>query len=126
MVEEKKEKRKITIRQDDFSLGELVELEDMTGKTMDQLFKTVFVTDDEGRRVPDPDDPKGRPLTITRVPMKAMAALLLIVDRRDNPALTMEDVLTYKFGDIDLGVEDEEDADPLESDDSSTKDDASD
>jgi hypothetical protein len=104
------EKAKVSMNMDGLTFGELEEFEDVTGLIMSDAVKTVEVRDKDGRRVADPDDPKGRPLTETKMGVKAMMGLVYIALKRDNPEITWEQVRSMKLSDVDfeLMADDEE------------------
>lgn len=101
------EKKKVSVSMDDLTFGELEEFENVTGMIMSEAVKTVEVRDKDGRRVPDPDDPKGRPLTETKMGVKAMMGLVFLALRRDDPTITWEQVRSMKLSDIDFELTEE-------------------
>lgn len=98
-------KETINIDIENYTLGEMETLEDITGLPMSELFKEEFVLDANGRKVPDPDDEKGRPLKEVRVSMKSMIALVYITRKRENPEYTLEDARNIRLSDLDIVVE---------------------
>lgn len=110
-------KQKVSINMDDLTFGELEVFEDVTGMVMSDAIKTDFVRDAKGNKVADPDDPKGRPLTETKMGVKAMMGMVFLSMRRDDPELTWEQVRQMKLSDIDfevVGNDDEEGKDEEE------------
>jgi len=106
---EKPTKHKVTMNMDDMTFGELEDFETVTGLVMSEAVKTVVVTDPKtGRVIPDPEDPKGRPLKETRMSVKAMMGMVFISMRRDNPEITFDDVKKIKISDVDLEVVEED------------------
>lgn len=97
-------KKKISINMDDLTFGELEVFEDVTGLVMSDAIKTEFVRDAKGNKIPDPDDPKGRPLQETKMGVKAMMGMVFLSLRRDNPEITWEQVRQMKLSDIDFEV----------------------
>lgn len=97
-------KQKISINMDDLTFGELEVFEDITGMVMSDAIKTEFVRDSKGNKIPDPDDPKGRPLQETKMGVKAMMGMVFLSLRRDNPEITWESVRQMKLADIDFEV----------------------
>jgi hypothetical protein len=111
-----KPKTKITVSMDDMTFGEMELFEDVTGLVMTEAIRTVIVTDPKtGRALPDPEDPKGRPLKETRMSVKAMMGMVFVAMHRDNADLTFSDIRNMKMSDIDLEM--------TEADDSEGKDD---
>lgn len=98
------EKKKIQMNMDDLTFGELEVFEDITGLVMSDAIKTVEVRDSKGNRVPDPDDPKGRPLTETKMGVKAMMGMVYLSLRRDNPEITWDEVREMKLSEIDFDL----------------------
>lgn len=114
------EKKKISINMDDLTFGELEVFEDVTGMVMSDAIKTEFVRNKDGSKVADPDDPKGRPLTETKMGVKAMMGMVFLSMRRENPDLTWQDVREMKLSDIDFELtenEEEGKEEPSNSDD---------
>lgn len=98
-------KTKVSMNMDDLTFGELETFEDVTGLVMSEAVKTVIVTDPKtGRALPDPEDPKGRPLKETRMSVKAMMGMVYISLLRTNPNITFEDVKKLKLSDVELEV----------------------
>jgi hypothetical protein len=100
---------KISINMDDLTFGELEQFEEVTGLVMSDAVKTEYVRDKDGRMVADPDDPKGRPLTETKMGVKAMMGMVFLSLRRDNPDITWEQVRQMKLSDIDFEVVENDD-----------------
>jgi hypothetical protein len=100
---------KISINMDDLTFGELEQFEEVTGLVMSDAVKTEYVRDKDGRMVADPDDPKGRPLTETKMGVKAMMGMVFLSLRRDNPDITWEQVRQMKISDIDFEVVENDD-----------------
>lgn len=96
------DKKKIAVNMDELTFGELEIFEDVTGLVMSEAIKTVEVRDSKGHKVPDPDDPKGRPLTETKMSVKAMMGMVYLALRRENPDVTFESVRGMKLSDIDF------------------------
>lgn len=103
------DKTKISMNMDDLTFGELETFEDVTGMVMSDAVKTEFVRDGNGRKVADPDDPKGRPLTETKMGVKAMMGLVFLSLRRDDPEVTWEQVRGMKLSDIDFELQEVDD-----------------
>jgi len=104
------EKKKISMNMDELTFGEMEMFEDVTGLIMSDAIKTDIVRDAAGRPVPDPDDPKGRPLKETKMGVKAMMGMVFISMHRDDSSVTFDDVRKIKLSDVDLELsEDDED-----------------
>lgn len=108
------DKKKISMNMDELTFGELEMFEDITGLTMSEAIKTVEVRDKDGRKVADPDDPKGRPLVETRMSVKAMMGLVYISLHKDNPEITWSEVKGMKLSDIDFELTEEVDSEGKE------------
>jgi hypothetical protein len=102
-------KQKIAINMDDLTFGELEVFEDVTGMVMSDAIKTEFVRDSKGNKVADPDDPKGRPLTETKMGVKAMMGMIFLSMRREQPDLTWQQVREMKLSDIDFELTENDD-----------------
>lgn len=96
------DKKKISVNMDELTFGELELFEDVTGLVMSEAVKTDFVRDKQGNKIPDPDDPKGRPLQETRMSVKAMMGMVYLALRRENPEVTFGEVRQLKLSDIDF------------------------
>jgi hypothetical protein len=96
------DKKKVSVNMDELTFGELEEFEDVTGMVMSDAVRTEFVRDKNGNKVPDPDDPKGRPLQETKMGVKAMMGLVFLALRRDDPSITWEKVKGMKLSDIEF------------------------
>jgi hypothetical protein len=98
------EKLKVTLNMDDLTFGEMEDFEIATGLVMSDAVKTVNVLDANGRPVPDPDDPKGRPLKESKMTAKAMMGMIFLGLRKDNPDLTFADVRKLKLSEVDFDM----------------------
>src|ERR1700752_4678742 len=103
------DKKKISVNMDDLTFGELEIFEEVTGLVMSDAIKTEYVRDKQGNRVPDPDDPKGRPLTETKMGVKAMMGMVFLSMRRDEPTLTWADIQQMKLSDVDFELTENDD-----------------
>ena len=109
------EKLKITLDMDEMTFGEMEDFEQVTGLVMSDAVKVETVRDPKtGMPLPDPDDPKGRPLKESKMSARAMMGLVYIALRRDNPEVTFEDVRKLRLSDVDFdmteGVEGKEES----------------
>lgn len=96
---------KVSMNMDDLTFGELELFEDVTGLVMSDAVKTEIVRDKNGNKVADPDDPKGRPLTETKMGVKAMMGMVFLSMRRSDPSITWEQIRQMKLSDVDLQLE---------------------
>jgi hypothetical protein len=97
------EKLKISMNMDDLTFGDLEEFENVTGLVMSDAVKTEIVRDPKtGMPVADPDDPKGRPLTETKMSAKAMLGLVYLSMKHDDPNTTLDSVRNIKLSDVDM------------------------
>ena len=107
------EKTKLRLSVDDLTLGDMEEFETATGRDIMDVLKPQPVIDEStGRPVPDPDDPKGRPLMAARVTSKAFVGLVYLALKRDNPSLTIAEVKAMRLSDIDFDIDQGTEADP--------------
>jgi hypothetical protein len=98
-------KKKVSMNMDDLTFGELELFEDVTGLAMSEAVKTVVVVDPKtGRAMPDPEDPKGRPLKETRMSVKAMMGMVYLSMIREDPTVTFADVKKIKVSEIEMEV----------------------
>lgn len=99
------EKQKITLNMDDLTFGEMEDFEEVTGLVMSDAVRSEIVRDPKtGRAVPDPDDPKGRPLKESKMSARAMIGLVFVALRRDNPDITFDEVKRMKMSDVDFDM----------------------
>lgn len=103
------DKKKIAVNMDELTFGELEIFEEVTGLVMSEAIKTEFVRDNKGNKVADPDDPKGRALTETKMSVKAMMGMVFLSLRRDDPDLTFDRVRQMKLSDIDFELTETDD-----------------
>ena len=105
--EVKPDKLKISMNMDDLTFGDLELFEDVTGLVMSDAVRTEIVRDKTGRAVPDPDDPKGRPLKETKMSAKAMMGMVYLSLLREDPDTTFESVRKLKLSDVELELSEE-------------------
>lgn len=82
------EKIALNIDPDELTIGDLEDFEDVVGKSVDEVIRPVPVLDVDGNRK---FDSKGRPEMTTKVPAKALRALVWIIRRKAEPEFTFED-----------------------------------
>lgn len=100
-----KPKQKVSMNMDDLTFGELETFEDVTGLAMSEAVKTVVVVDPKtGLAVPDPEDPRGRPLKETRMSVKAMMGMVYISMLRENPDITFAEIKKIKLSEIEMDL----------------------
>lgn len=98
-------KKKVSMNMDELTFGELEVFEDVTGLVMSEAVKIVTVIDSKtGMPVPDPEDPKGRPLKETRMSVKAMMGMVYISMLRDDPTVQFADIKKMRLSDIEMEV----------------------
>jgi small nuclear ribonucleoprotein (snRNP)-like protein len=105
------EKVKVKLNMDDLTFGELEEFERVTGLVMSDAVRTDIVRDKEGRPIPDPDDPRGRPLKETKMSARALMGMVYLGLLKENPDTTFEDVRKIKLSDVELDIEEDVDDD---------------
>jgi hypothetical protein len=91
------------------TLGDMEDFEDVTGKDLFVVFEEQIVRDADGRPVPDPDDPKGRPLKQVQASMRDIITLAWIMWRKDEPELTRDDVRNMSVDEWSLVMKEEPD-----------------
>ena len=102
------EKRKVSINMDDLTFGELELFEDVTGLVMSDAVRQEIVRDRRtGMPIPDPDDPKGRPLKEVKMSAVAMMGMVFLALRREDPNVTLDTVRSMRMSDLDFSIEDE-------------------
>lgn len=99
----------INMNTDAMSFEELEIFEDIAKVPVSDAFKTTVVRNDEGHPVPDPDDPKGRPLTEVHVSARALKAMVFVNLRRQDPDITLEQVNKITLNEIDFFSEGDDD-----------------
>lgn len=109
-------KEKLSLNIDDMTLGDMDDFERATGMLISEAFKESFVLDENGRKVPDPDDPKGRPLKQVEMPTRALIGMIWIAKRKEQAGLTIEDVRSYRLSEFELDLETPTDASDEETD----------
>lgn len=104
------EKVKVSLDMDTLTFEELEEFEDRTGMVMSDAIRTVIVRDKDNRPIPDPDDPKGRPLKEVKMSARAMRCLVYLTMKRENPELQYADTLKMTMNDVDFDVMERDDS----------------
>lgn len=108
------EKKKISINMDELTFGEMEEFEEVTGLIMSDAIKTEIVRDPKtGMAIPDPDDPRHRPLKETKMGVKAMMGMVYLSMKRDDPTVIFADVRKLKLSDVDLELEENDEGKEL-------------
>jgi len=89
---------KFTIDPDGFTLGDMEDFEEVTGKTLQAALKKVPVFDEEtGERAVDE---KGRPLSAASMTAKVLTALVWVSALAENPDLTLADARKIKVTEL--------------------------
>lgn len=97
------EKRKIQFNEDDMTLGDMEEFEEIVGKTFSEAMKRVKVLDDDGNHMKDPDpEAKGKGLYTYTMSMKGMTAIVYLALRKEDPDITLADVRKLRMTDFEL------------------------
>lgn len=104
------DKKKISVNMDDLTFGELELFEDVTGMVMSDAIRQEVVRDKQGRPLPDPDDPKGRPLKEVKMSAVAMMGMVFLALKRENPDTTLDDVRALRMSEVDFSLEADESA----------------
>ncbi|MCG5459622.1 hypothetical protein PSH03_005406 [Micromonospora sp. PSH03] len=89
----------IELNPDDLTLGDLEDFETYVGAGLDEAVKPKPVFDDDGNRV---FDEKGRPVSQTRIPTKALVALVWLVKRRETAGFTIADARDVRVNSLVL------------------------
>ncbi len=106
--------KKISMNMDDLTFGEMEQFEDVTGLIMSDAVRTEIVRDPKtGMPLPDPDDPKGRPLKETKMGVKAMMGMVYIAMHRDDKTVTFDDVRNIKLSEVDLDLQESDEESEL-------------
>jgi hypothetical protein len=82
---------------DDITIGDLEDFEEITGRSMDDVF--AF-------------DAGGKPTKVD-VDSKTMKALVFIIKRQSDPSFTLEQARDVKLGALDVGDDESKADDPL-------------
>lgn len=89
---------KFKIDPDGFTLGDMEDFEELTGKSLQTALKPVPVFDEEtGERV---KDEKGRPVSAADMSAKTLTALVWIAARATNPDLTIAEARKIKVTEL--------------------------
>lgn len=104
------DKVNLVINEDDFTIGDLEDFEDITGRTFEDVLAGEFARDEDGNKK---FDEKGRPLREVKMTAKVIKALIYITQRRINKAFTIEDARNVRLASI-TWADDNEVADPKE------------
>lgn len=104
--------RKIRLSVDSLTLGDLILFEDACGGDLMTALTPVVVRDENGKAVPDPDDPKGRPLKQIKVNARSMVGLVYVALHKEDPTLTIEQVKALSLDELDFDLEDVEESTP--------------
>lgn len=105
--------RKVHLDMDSITLGDLEAFEDAVGGDLMQALTPVIVRDAKGKAVPDPDDPKHRPLKQVNVSAKTMVGLVWIALRKETPDITLAEIKAMPLSELDFDL-DAEKPDPTE------------
>lgn len=98
---------KFTIDPDAFTLGDMEDFEEVTGKTLKEALKPVPKYDDEGNRE---FDEKGRPLSEAAVTAKVLTALVWVAHRSNgHPDFTLAEARKVRVTEL-VFVDDEAEA----------------
>lgn len=99
-----KPKRKISLNENDMTLGDMEEFEDITGMSFSDAIKRVKVIDPEtGMQMTDPDPAaKGAGLWENVMSMKGLVAMLYLTLRKEEPSITLADVRKMNFGEFEM------------------------
>lgn len=101
------EKISLRVDPDTLTIGDLEDFEEGVGKSLDEAIAPVPVLDPlTGDKVLDE---KGRPEMTVKLSMKALAHLVWIVQRADNPAFTIADARKTRIASLEI-VDDSADA----------------
>jgi hypothetical protein len=106
MSDEVKTKKRISISEDDMTLGDMEDFEEITGKSFSDSMRRVKVIDpDTGMQKPDPDPAaKGKGLWSYEMSMKGLTAIVYISLRKENPSITLDEVRAMKLDELDLAA----------------------
>lgn len=98
---------KFQIDPDAFTLGDMEDFEDVTGKTLKDALKPVPLYDADGNRE---FDEKGRPLSEANVTAKVLTALVWLAHRSSgNPDFSLADARKVKVTELVFVDDDKED-----------------
>lgn len=104
------DKLKVSVNMDDLTFGELEEFENVTGMVMSDAVREEVVRDSDGRPVPDPDDPRGRPLKVVKMSAKAMVGMVYLALHKDDETVTIESVRKLRLSDVDFDMQEPDSA----------------
>lgn len=90
---------KLGINVDDFTLGDMDDFEAETGMSLDEALAPRPVNGPDGKPL---RGEKGRPVTTSRPPAKALVGMVWLAMRHDNPAFTYADARNVRLVDLDI------------------------
>jgi hypothetical protein len=94
----------LRIDPDVLTIGDLEDFEDVVGAAIYDVLSPRPVIGSDGKKVLDE---KGRPELETKIPTKALKALIWISQRVDNPDFTLQDARNVRVSALELvGTED--------------------
>lgn len=98
--------RKISLDIDALTLGDLELFEDACGGDLMTALTPEVVRDPKtGKPVPDPDDPKHRPLMAVKMTAKTMLGLVYVSLKREDPDMTVAQVRAMPLNELDFSLE---------------------
>lgn len=95
---------KLRFNENDLTIGDLEDFEEVVGQSMDEVFSPKAKRDAEGNFVLDDN---GKPVYVTSPSPKALKALVWIIRRKDNPEFTLDDARGVKVTELELVSEDD-------------------
>ncbi|MEU9975088.1 hypothetical protein [Streptomyces sp. NPDC051014] len=94
----------LRIDPDVLTIGDLEDFEDVVGAAIYDVLSPRPVIGPDGKKVLDE---KGRPELETKIPTKALKALIWISQRAENPSFSLEDARNVRVSALELvGAED--------------------
>lgn len=103
---------RLTFNENELTIGDLEDFEEVTGVSITDALKSEKVRDDDGNLVRDEET--GRPVEAVKMSAKTLKALVWITSRKDDPAFTLEDARNVRITELDIVRAGEESEDTTE------------
>ena len=98
-MSDKNDKFVLAIDEDEFTIGDLEDFEDVAGKSFVEAMRQVNVVGDDGKPV---FDSEGRPEKTVNLSPTSLKALIWISKRRTDPTFTVADARNVKVSALEL------------------------
>lgn len=90
---------KLVFDENNLTIGDLEDFEEVTGLELQEALKPVALKDDEGNVVRDDE---GRPEMTVKIKPKILKALVWIANRHDNAEFSLKDARAVKVTELEI------------------------